>query len=109
VERMLIVDDIALFPIRSILWIFRELHHAVQKELANEADTITAELTELYKMLETGTITEGEFESREKDLLDRLEAIEARTAHIREEEHAEIEEKAESVEKEAKREEAVRA
>jgi hypothetical protein len=74
---MLIVDDILLFPINSLLWIFREINHAAQEELANEAETITAELRELYMMLETGQIAETEFNDREKKLLDRLEGLEA--------------------------------
>jgi hypothetical protein len=74
---MLIVDDILLFPINSFLWIFREIHHAAEEEVANEAETITAELRELYMMLETGQITETEFNDREKNLLDRLDSLDA--------------------------------
>lgn len=79
---MLIVDDVLLFPVRGILWVFRGLHKAAQQELATEAETITNELSELYMMLETGRITEAEFETREKELLDRLEEIEERGASI---------------------------
>ena len=71
---MLIADDILLFPIRSIFWIFREIHNAAQQELATEAENITAELSELYMMLDIGNITEAEFNAREKELLDRLAA-----------------------------------
>ena len=71
---MLLVDDILLFPIRSIFWIFREIHNAAKQELATEAEDITTELSELYMMLETGNITEAEFDAREKELLDRLAA-----------------------------------
>jgi hypothetical protein len=69
---MLLVDDLLMFPIRSVLWIFREIHHAAQEELANEADSITAELSHLYMRLETGKISEQEFGAEEKTLLDRL-------------------------------------
>lgn len=72
---MLIVDDILLFPVRSILWMFREIHNAAQQELATEAEAITAELSELYMMLETGRITEDEFDAKEVELLDRLDEI----------------------------------
>ena len=75
---MFLVDDILFFPVRSIFWIFREIHHAAEAEIANEADTITARLSELYMELETGGITEAEFDAEEKKLLDRLEAIEKR-------------------------------
>jgi len=72
---MLFVDDILLFPVRSILWVFQEIHNAAQEEQANEAEAITAELSELYMMLETGKIAAGEFDTREKELLDRLDRL----------------------------------
>lgn len=72
---MLIVDDILLSPVRSILWVFGEVCHAAQEELGSEADRIKTELTELYMMLETGRISEEEFDSREKVLLDRLDQL----------------------------------
>jgi len=81
---MLIIDDILMFPIKSILWMFREIHNAAQQELATEAETITAELSELYMMLETGRITEAEFDAREKELLDRLDEIQERGSLIEE-------------------------
>lgn len=73
---MLIVDDILLFPARSILWIFREVHNAALRDRASEAERITARLSDLYMMLETGKISEAEFEAGEKELLDRLDQIE---------------------------------
>ncbi len=72
---MFLVDDVLLFPMTSILWIFRELHNAVQQEVASESQNITAQLSELYMMLETGQITEEDFDAREKVLLDRLEEL----------------------------------
>jgi len=81
---MLIIDDILMFPIKSILWMFREIHNAAQQELATEAETITAELGELYMMLETGRITEDEFDSQEKELLDRLDEIQERGSLVEE-------------------------
>ena len=73
---MLIVDDILFFPARSLLWIFRELNNAVQEEIESEGEAITTELSELYMLLETGKITEDEFDNREKELLDRLDEFE---------------------------------
>jgi hypothetical protein len=69
---MVVVDDLLMFPIRSVLWIFREIHNAAQEELATEAESITAELSNLYMRLETGRISEKEFAAEEKTLLDRL-------------------------------------
>ena len=72
---MFIVDNILLAPFNGLFWIFREIRNAAQQELANEAESITSELCELYMMLETKRITEAEFDAREKELLDRLENL----------------------------------
>ena len=72
---MFIIDDILFSPVRGIIWIFRAMHNAVQEELENESESITNELSELYMMLETGKISETEFDDREKELLDRLDEI----------------------------------
>jgi hypothetical protein len=78
---MLLVDDVLCFPVRSILWIFREIHDAAQKEMASEEESITEQLRLLYMHLETDRISEPEFDAEEKLLLDRLEAIETRRGH----------------------------
>jgi len=75
---MLLVDDILFAPVRSILWIFREIRDIAQEELDGEAKSITEQLRTLYMQLETGRITEAEFETGEKLLLDRLDEIESR-------------------------------
>lgn len=72
---MFLLDDILLSPLHGVLWVAREVDKAAQEELANESGTIKADLSELYLMLETGRITEEEFDAREKMLLDRLDAI----------------------------------
>jgi hypothetical protein len=73
---MLIIDDILLSPVRGINWIFRKIHELAEEELEGESDRIRQSLTELYMMLETGQISEEEFEQKEKELLDRLDALE---------------------------------
>lgn len=73
---MLLIDDILASPVRGLFWIFRELHNAVQEEAVNEVENITQQLGELYMMLETGKISEAEFDERETILLDRLDTLE---------------------------------
>jgi hypothetical protein len=75
---MLLADDILLFPVKGIFWIFREIGDLAEEELAGETKSITEQLRLLYMQLETGRITEAEFEAGEKELLDRLEKIESR-------------------------------
>lgn len=74
---MLLVDDILCSPVRGILWIFREIHNAARDELADEPEAIAQQLRTLYMQLETGAITEQEFDSQEKALLDRLDECQA--------------------------------
>jgi hypothetical protein len=75
---MLILDKILFSPIGATLWAARQIQHAIQQEEAAEPERITADLSELYMMLETGRIAEAEFKAREKELLDQLDRIEER-------------------------------
>ena len=74
---MFLIDDLLLAPVKGILWVFREIYDAAQQEMAGEREPIIAALSELYMRLETGQISEAEFETREKKLLDRLDRIQA--------------------------------
>ena len=75
---MFLVDDILMAPFKGIFWIFKEINRAAEEEQANEAEAITTKLSDLYMMLETGQMTEAEFNASEKTLLDRLDAIKER-------------------------------
>ena len=75
---MFLIDDILMAPARGLFWVFKEIHRAAEEEQANEAETITTKLSELYMMLETGQMTETEFDAAEKALLDRLDLIKER-------------------------------
>jgi hypothetical protein len=72
---MLLVDDILLFPMRGMLWLFEEIRDAAEHELRQEAKAITLQLQQLYGMLESKAITEAEFDVREAKLLDRLDQL----------------------------------
>ena len=75
---MFLIDDILFSPFAGLLYVFRELHEAVRNDSANEAEAIRVELSELYMLLETSRITEAQADAREKELLDRLEELDAR-------------------------------
>lgn len=72
---MLLVDDLIAAPFKGLFWVFRKIHQATVDELEARQQQTRGELTELYMQLETGRITEGEFDAREKVLLDRLEEV----------------------------------
>lgn len=72
---MFLIDDILLSPAKGLFYICKQIHKSAEEELLNE-ENVSAELSELYMMLETGKITEEEFNKREAELLNRLEEIE---------------------------------
>lgn len=78
---MFIVDDILFSPVRGLMWVAREIHKTAMEESQNESESITQQLRSLYMQLETGRLSEPEFDEQEKFLLDRLDAIQgAKTA-----------------------------
>lgn len=79
---MLLIDDIVRFPMSGLLWIFQEIHNAAEQEVRAEADSITLELQQLYAGLETGKITEEEFDRRESVLLDKLDQLQESAAYF---------------------------
>jgi len=77
---MLAVDDIIVFPFKSLLMVFREIYNAAVQEMKQDGDRIRLELGQLYLSLEAGNIDEVTFDERERDLLDRLDELEAQQA-----------------------------
>jgi len=95
---MLLVDDILFSPIKGINWIFKKVHELAEEELSGEADRIRESLTELYMQLETGEISEEEFEQQEALLLDRLDALDEEDDLIGDENEDEYEDEYEKYE-----------
>jgi Gas vesicle protein G len=75
---MFLLDNLLFSPVGATVWAARQVHHAIRQERAAEPQRITANLSELYMMLETGRLAEAEFNAREKELLDRLDLIQER-------------------------------
>ena len=82
---MVLVDDLLKLPFTGLVWIARQVQNAAQEELANESESVTAELSDLYMRLETGRISEEEFAGEEKTLLDRLDRMQERGRGLQEE------------------------
>ena len=79
---MFLIDDVLLAPIHGVVWLGRQIQEAAEKEQAGESDELTAQLSELYMKLETGQITEEQFDAQEKVLLDRLDRIQETATRI---------------------------
>ena len=71
-----LLDDILLAPLNGVIFIAEKLHAQAMEELLDEAG-VRQELRELYMRLETGKLSEAEFEEREAALVERLEELEA--------------------------------
>lgn len=72
---MFLLDDLLASPAKFVLWVLEQVHEAAEQEMREEAQRIPLELAELYRMLETGQLTEDEFDRRERKLLDRLDQL----------------------------------
>jgi len=77
---MFLLDDLVLAPGKFVLWIVRQVHEAAKEEMSGEKQRLTAELSRLHGMLESGRLSEEEFDLREGELLDRLDALEEQLA-----------------------------
>jgi Gas vesicle synthesis protein GvpO/Gas vesicle protein G len=71
---MFIVDDILAAPGKAMLFLFRELAKKAKDDFLDD-DAVKQQLQEIYGLLDAGTISGQEFESREIQLLQRLEQI----------------------------------
>jgi hypothetical protein len=71
-----LLDSILLAPVKGPYFIAKKIHEMAMEEFLDE-DGVREELRELYILLETGRISEEEFERREEELVQRLEEIES--------------------------------
>lgn len=77
---MFLLDDLVAAPVNFILWVMRQVHEAAENELEDEAEVIPTRLAELHRQLEAGQISEQDFDRQERQLLDRLDQLEQRSA-----------------------------
>lgn len=61
--------------LKGVYLLGKKIHEVAMEELLDE-DRVRDELKELYVLLEAGKISEKEFETREEELVGRLEEIE---------------------------------
>jgi uncharacterized membrane protein len=62
--------------LKGLYQLGKKIHEMAMEEFLDE-DRVREELKELYVLLEAGKISEEEFESREEELVGRLEEIES--------------------------------
>jgi uncharacterized protein (DUF3084 family) len=93
---MFLIDDLFLAPFRGLKFVAEAVHDAAREEIQNERRALRDEINDLYMQLETGEITEEQFEQREEEILDRLEALEATESELEEGRAAEADEASEA-------------
>jgi gas vesicle protein GvpG len=75
---VLIIDKILAAPGKALMSIFMEIYNAAIEDRLREAEALRGEISRLYLQLESGAISEADFDAREQELLDRLDAAESR-------------------------------
>ncbi len=73
---MFLVDDILLSPLNGLIWLGDKLKEITDKELSDEG-VIKERLMKLQLDFELDEISEEEYMKKEKELLERLDAIRA--------------------------------
>ena len=79
---MFLIDDILVSPFKGLVWIFRQLEQAADQHRASERDRLSEQLSKAYMMLETGQLAETDFASLERQILDRLDALDEREGDV---------------------------
>ena len=87
---MFLLDDILLAPIKGLAAMCQKVHDAAQEDLEKQERNILATLAELHQLMDAGRIGDEDFNVRECDLLDRLEACQKAGTTVADDEAGEI-------------------
>ena len=71
---MFLIDSILLAPLKGVIWMGQKLSDMAQKELSDKG-RIKEELMRLQLQFELDDISKEEYDKKENELLDRLDAI----------------------------------
>jgi hypothetical protein len=71
---MFLIDSILLAPLKGVVWLGEKLNEMARKELS-DTGRIKEELMRLQLQFELDEIGQQEYDQKEKELLDRLDAI----------------------------------
>lgn len=71
---MFLLDDILLAPLKGVIWLGRKINEVGEKQL-HDKGSIKEGLMALQLQFELDEISEQEYDEREKELLDRLDAV----------------------------------
>jgi len=69
---MFLIDDF-------LMWIFETIHDQALEELEDTPEKLKKELLELQMLFETDQITEKEYSKKEKEILQRMNALQKKS------------------------------
>ena len=72
---MFLIDDILLAPLKGVVYLAKKIHELAEEELEDTGEKLKRELLDLQMLFETDQINEEEYQKKEKDILERLEAL----------------------------------
>ena len=72
---MFIIDDILLAPVKGIVYIAKKIQELSEEEIEGTPEKLKRELLELQMLFETDQIGEEEYSKKEKNVLERLNAL----------------------------------
>jgi len=75
---MFLIDDILLAPLNGIIWLGKKINEVAEKEFSDEG-LVKEKLMQLQLRFELDEISEENYNRQEKELLERLEAISAKS------------------------------
>jgi predicted RNA-binding protein associated with RNAse of E/G family len=76
---MFLIDDLLLLPVKGFLGMVEKIRDMALEELEDTPEKLKRELLDLQMALESDQITEEEYQKKEKDILERFEALKEKT------------------------------
>jgi len=72
---MFLIDDILLAPIKGFLAVCNKIKEIAEEEMEDTPEKLKKELLDLQMLLEAGQISEKQHLKKEKNILERLSAL----------------------------------
>ena len=72
---MFLLDDLLLFPVKGFIFIVKKIHNMALEELEDTPEKLKRDLLDLQMRLEMEEITETEYNKKEDEILEKLEAL----------------------------------
>ena len=72
---MFLIDDLLMAPARGLMFVLREIGKAADVEREADKRRLMADLADLHRALDAGTLSDEDFDAKEAVLLERLDRL----------------------------------